>query len=257
MKYINLHKLEVEKESLKDEWKSRKKFGYLIIEDFFDKENANELHDNYPILREYGKKSRTYLNGKGKYQKTTFEDLAIYKAVFDELNSRKFLKLIEFITGIENLLPDEELFGGGLHQSEKGAFLNVHIDFNIHPKSKHYRRLNIIVYMNKDWKKEYNGYLEFWDMESDIMLEKVKPIFNRCVIFETNEVSYHGHPHPINTPRGIYRNSIAAYYYTKEYPSNSGIEHSTVYVNTEGAQGLVKKALVGIKGVLNKVLKTS
>tara|TARA_X000000950_G_scaffold171378_1_gene208832 strand:- start:305 stop:559 length:255 start_codon:yes stop_codon:yes gene_type:complete len=79
MKYINTHELEEEKESLKDKWRSRKKFGYLVIEDFFDKENANELHENYPILSEVGNKSRTYLNGKGKYQKTKFEDSSSFK----------------------------------------------------------------------------------------------------------------------------------------------------------------------------------
>src|SRR5690606_32732819 len=146
-----------------------------------------------------------------------------------------FLKKMEQITGIHDIIPDEQLFGGGLHQSVKGAFLDIHVDFNIHETTGYHRRMNAIVFMNKNWKKEYNGFLELWDMKKNKQLEYVSPDFNKCVVFETNEVSFHGHPKPLNTPNDISRKSLAVYYYTKERPEHEvAHSHNTIYVNTEG-----------------------
>lgn len=254
LKLIDFEKIKSETEELRQAWNSREKFGYLIIEDFFHKDVAENLYAGFPNLSSFGETSRTYLNGKGKYQKTKFEDLPDYGQVFSELNSEVFLAQLEQITGIQNLLPDHDLFGGGLHQSVAGAYLNVHIDFNIHQETKHYRRMNILVYMNKNWQKDYNGYLELWDMEKKSMLEYIEPSFNRCVIFETNEKSYHGHPKPIATPPNVSRNSIAAYYYTAEYPVEHAESHSTVYVNTEGTKGWLKSVKGGAKAILERII---
>lgn len=154
------------------------------------------------------------------------------------------------------LRGDEELFGGGLHQSVKGAFLNVHVDYNIHPKTKYHRRLNIIIYLNKDWMEEYEGHLELWDFTdgNKNLLSKIAPTFNRCVIFETNEISYHGHPKKLNAPEGVNRKSLAAYYYTETRPEKEiAEEHNTVYVNTEGVGGYLKRLRSGIKAFIERI----
>lgn len=156
------------------------------------------------------------------------------------------------------MLGDNELFGGGLHQSIKGAFLNVHVDYNIHPKTKFHRRLNVIIYMNKKWHDEYEGHLELWHLTDNdkIMLERIAPQFNRCVIFETNEISFHGHPKPLKTPEGVNRKSIATYYYTENRPEDEiAAEHNTVYVNTEGVSGHVKRFASAMKAVLERIFK--
>jgi Rps23 Pro-64 3,4-dihydroxylase Tpa1-like proline 4-hydroxylase len=156
------------------------------------------------------------------------------------------------------LLADKELFGGGLHQSVAGAFLNVHVDYNIHPTTKFHRRLNVLVYMNKDWKDEYEGHLELWDLTEgkQHLLDKFAPTFNRCVIFETNEISFHGHPKQLKTPRGLTRKSIATYYYTKTRPETEIAEsHNTIYVNTEGVSGQVKRFNSGVKAFLERINK--
>jgi len=171
------------------------------------------------------------------------------------------------MTGIENLLPDAELFGGGLHQSIKGAFLDVHIDYNIHPKTKYHRRLNILVYMNKDWKDEHEGHLELWDMTTGTgkhfdkldgfkIIERITPIFNRMAMFETYQISYHGHPHPLKTPEGVNRKSMAAYYYstTRSQHEIAG-EHNTVYVNTTGVNGKLKNFFSGVKAFFERLRK--
>ncbi|MEQ8423791.1 MAG: 2OG-Fe(II) oxygenase, partial [Cyclobacteriaceae bacterium] len=147
-------------------------------------------------------------------------------------------------------------FGGGLHQSTHGAFLDVHVDFNIHPETGFHRRLNLILYFNKNWKPEYEGKLELWDMTKKTRLENYSPNFNRCVIFETNEYSYHGHPKPLNTPPGTTRKSMALYYYTKDRSANEIVaSHNTRYVNTSGFAGVVKNISSSIKALKERILR--
>ena len=78
---------------------------------------------------------------------------------------------LEELTGIKNLIADKTLYGGGLHQVERGGKLDIHADFNIHKKFKWHRRVNLILYLNKNWKPEYNGYLELWDKDMKIIKE--------------------------------------------------------------------------------------
>src|SRR5205823_3364605 len=110
-----------------------------------------------------------------------------------------------------NLLQDQALNGAGYHQIEDGGYLGVHVDFNKLDDLD--RRLNLIVYMNPAWKEEYGGYLELWDMATKARIANIAPILNRCVLFETNEVSYHGHPVPLKTG-GMTRKSLSIYYYS-------------------------------------------
>lgn len=253
MDFINYSLLESKKEQLHKEWHAAQPFHYIVFEDFFTPKAAELILQNYPTTEQDGWDNTTYINQRNKFSMTKFTNPVIQQA-FNELNSAKLLQIVEYITGIQNLVPDEKLFGGGLHQSIKGAFLDVHVDFNYHPETKYHRRMNILVYMNKDWKTEYNGYLELWDMEAKKQLAYIAPNFNRCVIFETNEISFHGHPKPLNTPEGVSRKSLAAYYYTEERPENEvANDHNTIYVNTEGTGGLLKNLKSGLKALVERV----
>lgn len=139
------------------------------------------------------------------------------RAALDALASPRFIAWLERLTGLRNLLWDPELDGGGLHKVVRGGFLNVHTDFLVHTtQSSWSRQINLLIYLNKDWKPEYGGALELWD---DAMTEKrvaVAPIFNRCLIFHTRDPSYHGHPHPLNCPPDRARRSLALYYFRDE-----------------------------------------
>jgi len=253
MEYIDFEYLQEKKDWLKREWSSKRPFHYAVLENFFKAEKSDEIHDNYPKpdLKWDG---TTYIHQKNKFQKSVFEPGSLFDKVFKELNSPEMLKYLEEVTGIKNIIADEKLFGGGLHQSVKGAFLNVHVDYNIHPETKFHRRLNLIVYMNKDWKDEYEGFLELWNMKRKERIENIAPHINRMVIFETNEVSFHGHPHPLNTPDNISRKSIATYYYTKERPVHEiANEHNTIYVNTQGSKGKIKTFFSGIKALKERL----
>jgi hypothetical protein len=133
------------------------------------------------------------------------------------LNSEAFVRYLSELTGIPGLLPDPSLEGGGLHQSQRGGFLNIHADFTVHPHRRNWRRrVNVLVYLNEGWLEEYGGELELWSRDMKACVRKISPVFNRCVIFNTDEDSYHGLPEPINCPENMTRKSIALYYFTEE-----------------------------------------
>src|SRR5437868_3241443 len=155
MELINIGKLDKDRNSIKDEFQSQTPFHYVVIENFLHADKAKLVHDAYPSIKDGKWDGTTYINQKNKFQKTKFDKGSIFETVFKELNSEEFLHWLEDITGIDDLIADDELFGGGLHQSVAGAFLNVHVDYNLHPTTRFHRRLNVLVYMNKDWKEEY------------------------------------------------------------------------------------------------------
>ena len=140
--------------------------------------------------------------------------------LFYQLNSPAFLEFLEALTGIEGLIPDPYLKGGGVHMIGPGGFLKIHADFNWHQKLKLDRRINFLLYLNPEWKEEYGGQLELWDTGMKSCQKKVLPISNRCVIFSTTDYSYHGHPDPLKCPEGMYRTSLALYYYSNGRPKN-------------------------------------
>jgi Rps23 Pro-64 3,4-dihydroxylase Tpa1-like proline 4-hydroxylase len=257
MEFIDFNSLAERLADIKAEYQAKKPFRYVIFENFFYPNKAELIHQNYPSIRDGKWDGTTYLDQKNKFQKTTFESGSVMDRVFKELNSSTFLNWLQEVTEIEDrLVGDDELFGGGLHQSVNGAFLNVHVDYNTHPKTKFHRRLNVLVYMNKDWKDEYEGHLELWDLSQGdkVLLGKYAPTFNRCVIFETNEISFHGHPKALNAPKDVNRKSIATYYYTETRPEHEiAQDHNTIYINTEGISGQVKRFTSGVKAFLERI----
>jgi Rps23 Pro-64 3,4-dihydroxylase Tpa1-like proline 4-hydroxylase len=254
MEFVDIASFRAKRDELKEQWNSKKPFRYLVVDNFLSPSKAEEVLASYPSVDQGEWDGTTYINQKNKFQQREFLPDSIFLKVFDELNSTDFLKDIEYITGLESLLPDKKLFGGGLHQSIAGAFLDVHVDYNIHPETKLHRRLNILIYMNQDWRDEYKGHLQLWDMTDKVMIGNIAPIFNRMVMFETNEISFHGHPTPLQTPRGVTRKSIAVYYYTQSRPSSEiTSEHNTIYVNTQGVKGKTKNLFSGLKALLERV----
>jgi len=134
------------------------------------------------------------------------------------LNSKEVLTYLEELTGIPGLIADPELYGGGVHRILSGGKLSVHADYNFHPLTKLHRRVNLLLYLNKDWKEEWGGDLQLWNKDMSMCVKKILPIFNRAVIFNITSDAYHGHPGPLKSPEGIDRLSFALYYFTKERP---------------------------------------
>ncbi|SVD18691.1 uncharacterized protein METZ01_LOCUS371545, partial [marine metagenome] len=136
------------------------------------------------------------------------------KKLIKYLNSKHFVDFLEKLTGINGLIPDETLEGGGFHEIERGGFLKIHADFNKHSVSNFDRRLNVLLFINEEWSQEWRGDFEMWSRDAKTCVKKISPIFNRMVIFSTTDYSFHGHPDPLDCPEGIFRRSIALYYYT-------------------------------------------
>src|SRR5271155_4790635 len=151
------------------------------------------------------------------------------------LNSREIVNFLEKLTGIEGLIPDPHYAGGGLHELRPGGFLKVHADFNWHTQMRLDRRINLLVYLNKDWEPEYGGNLELWDSTMAHKVAEYAPLFNRCVIFNTTDKAFHGNPVPVNCPPNRSRRSLAFYYYTNGRPADevSG-SHGTLFKNRPG-----------------------
>ncbi len=157
------------------------------------------------------------------------------RLLLHELNSEPFLRFLEELTGIEGLISDPWLEGGGLHQIERGGMLKVHVDFNKHTLYQLDRRINVLLYLNDDWDEAWGGHLELWDTEMKAAAARVAPIFNRMVVFETTDFSNHGHPDPLACPEGRQRRSIALYYYSNGRPAHeTAANHTTIFRRRPG-----------------------
>jgi hypothetical protein len=164
-------------------------------------------------------------------------------AVTDELNSPEFVAWLSKLTGIPNLIADPMLEGGGLHQSGRGGYLNVHTDFSMHHFHPHWhRRVNLILYLNPGWKEEWGGSLELWEPKMVRCGANYSPLLNHALIFTTDERSLHGFPDPLTCPEGTTRKSLALYYYTVEERTKFAV-HSTDYFARPG-DGLAKALLI-------------
>ena len=142
------------------------------------------------------------------------------------LNSRPMIAFLESLTGIKGLIPDPYFMGGGIHVVSNGGHLDIHADFNHHMIMNLERRINVLIYLNKDWKEEYGGSFEIWNDDMSERVESFEPIFNRMCCFNTGSRSWHGNPEPVNHPDGKSRQSIALYYYTATW-SDSMKPHTT------------------------------
>lgn len=192
-------------------------FPHIALDDFLTPEAATQAMECFPSVTDEGWIHYVHVNEK-KHGLNNAERLpADLRQVIEALNSSEFCEFLSELTGIPNLLPDDMLEGGGLHQSGRGGFLNIHADFTVHPHRRNWqRRVNLLVYLNRDWLPEYRGELELWRRDMSACAEKILPVFNRAVIFNTDADSFHGLPEPIECPAEMTRKSIALYYFTEE-----------------------------------------
>ena len=212
-------------------------FRHVAIDDFLDHAFAQALLAEFPAFERGNFHNEDGVAG-GKSTVEIIRDLGpAYAALDDCIQSHDFLDLVGRITGIRDLLYDADYFGGGTHENRDGQSLDNHIDFNYHPGTGWHRRLNLIVYLNPEWDDAWGGALELhrdpYDPATDQVVA-IAPRFNRCVIFETTEHSWHGFPRIALPPqyRDVTRRSIALYFYTRERPATeTAPRHSTVYVD--------------------------
>ena len=230
-----LHPRVVERvEDLRIEFAASQPFRNVVIDEFLDPGFCNQLIEEFPQFDpQYASNERGEMGRKAVV--ADIAKLSPAYARFDALmRSRDFLSRVGRITGIPGLLYDPEYVGGGTHENLDAQELDRHVDFNYHPSRWWHRRLNLIVFLNRNWEPEWGGCLELLrdpSASADDDRRVVVPLANRAVIFETTERSWHGFPR-IHLPEGshISRQSIAVYFYTKDRPEQEiAPVHATVY----------------------------
>jgi Rps23 Pro-64 3,4-dihydroxylase Tpa1-like proline 4-hydroxylase len=211
-------------------------FRHVVIDDFFDHETARALLREFPSFDpKFARNEAGEIGNKAVVEKIRALGPA-YAALDDLIQTQAFLAMIGRITGIEKLCYDPWYYGGGTHDNRNGQELDPHIDFNRHPVDRSHRRLNLIVYLNPEWDDAWGGSLEIHrdPRAPDNQVTLITPLFNRCVIFETNEISWHGFSRIALPPdkQHLSRRSIALYFYTAERPAEELADsHSTIYVD--------------------------
>ena len=216
-------------------------FPHIVIDDFLRKDSLSKIIKNFPRendklkwrMKDFKDKDGTFFQKAKLVAADIFNMNLNITNLFLELNNRKFLEFLEFVTRIRGIIPDPYLIGGGIHIYKTGAKLSVHSDFNYHPFFKLDRRLNLLLFVNENWSQSWNGDLELWSEDVKECKKSIVPIANRCVIFSTTSTSFHGVPKPINCPLGITRNSIALYYYSNGRPQDERRNsHPTLWKKT-------------------------
>jgi Rps23 Pro-64 3,4-dihydroxylase Tpa1-like proline 4-hydroxylase len=222
-------------EKFADTYQKGDPFPNIAFNDFFREEYLNQVLAEFPDLAKrntihYENAFEKKFAGRGEidFGPTTREFMHF-------LNSEPFLQFLQKLTGIEEvLISDPYYLGGGLHEIKRGGLLKIHVDFNKHPKLGLDRRLNVLIYLNKNWQESYGGHFELWDETMTRCVKKIPPTFNTLALFSTNHISYHGHPDPLNCPEEMSRKSLALYYYSNGRPQHEmqiqQNSHSTLFV---------------------------
>ncbi len=202
--------------SMKKEWLKSKPFNHIVLDNFLEEHVLDQVVKEFPDYSdnkwyEYDNplEVKKAMNSWDKFGVQTYR-------LFDFLNSRNFIEGIESLVGCP-LYPDYGLNGGGLHTHRPGGKLNTHLDYSMHPKLPLERRVNLIIYITPDWHDAWGGKLGFWSHNKKTrspgkLVESISPKFNRAVLFDTSQNSWHGLPEPVKSPPGICRNSLAIYY---------------------------------------------
>ena len=206
-------------------------YPHIVIDDFFDESDLTGILDEFPDKNDidwmkFSEKNSIKLASKDENQL----GLKTFHLV-NVLNSGSFLKFLENLTGIKGLISDPYLFGGGLHSIHNGGYLRVHADYNKHNTLPLERRVNVLLYLNKNWKDSFNGNLELWNEDMTHCVKEIQPLFNRMVVFNTDSTSYHGHPKKVSCPSNRSRKSLALYFFTVQNAAEPRLEHSTLYMD--------------------------
>ena len=222
------------------QWNNAKPFSYLVIDDFLGRNSAEQVAKDFPSAdSDFWYEYKNSIEIKKACSDWNRFPASIYD-VLSKLLSPEVTREIELLTQTK-LYPDYGLHGGGLHCHKQGGKLNTHLDYSVHPKLKTERKVNIILYMTKDWNPEWGGSLGLWSHDEEThqpkdLIQSVDCLFNRAVIFDTTQNSWHGLPDAVKCPEGISRNSLAVYY-TCEPKDGIDTRGKALFAPTENQKG--------------------
>lgn len=251
---VDLESLKSRLPELAERYRSAGPFPHIVVDDVLFGDAFTHAAKEFPPMRDPFWKGYLHVN-ETKYGNTQPDTWGpTLNAVAKEFVSPEFVSFLEELTGITSLLPDWSMDGGGLHQTLRGGHLNVHADFTTHHVKENWsRRVNILLYLNEEWREEWGGQLELWDKEMTAPQAKVQPAGNRMLVFTTTADSFHGHPDALTCPEDLARCSMALYYFTEEVspvrkatnfrarPDEAGIKRAAIAVD-RGAVDLYDRA---------------
>jgi hypothetical protein len=228
--FLPLRRMQESAAAARTEYANAKPYPHVVFDNFFDPALLDTVLTEFPKPGQI--KWQKFDNGQeiklASAREASFGPVT--RLLLYHLNSMTFLQFLSEVTGIPNLISDPGFEGGGLHQIVRGGKLGVHADFNRHRDYGLDRRLNLLVYLNKDWRAEYGGNLELWDRDMTKCEARVAPLFNRVMVFGTTDFTYHGHPDPLQCPEGMTRKSMALYYFSNGRPAEEITgDHSTLF----------------------------
>jgi hypothetical protein len=212
-------------------------YKHIVIDDFLDPKMADACLNSFPSLDhpcwEFANDEDIEVKYRTKWQ-SEFDIPENIVEVVRILNSSDMLRAMASRLSIPKLMSDPYFSGGGLNVTTRGGLLDVHVDGNYHDASGLNRRLNAILYFNHDWQPEWGGEFGLYDKTGTDCLKRVPPLFNRLVIFDSHDFSFHGLPDPIAFPTEHTRKSLILYYYTKaprpDQQTAVGDPHSALWV---------------------------
>lgn len=205
---------------LRARYEAARPFPHIVVDNAFDPAMVKRVEDELATFEDWDGEKAFYGSRKKRHCATVGKLPPATQMMLAYLNGPEFLPALEALTGIDGLIPDPYLYGGGVHSIRRGGFLKIHADFNWHQRLQLHRRLNLLLYLNSGWNEAWGGALELWDGEMKAKGAEIAPLFNRMVVFSTTDFSYHGHPEPLACPEDRVRNSLALYYYTATRPEH-------------------------------------
>ncbi len=222
---------------------------HVIIDNFLREDVANQLFENFPQLGSLNVKRKS-LNEK-KSEDYHFERFhPVFQDVKDVIMG-DLCQFMEKVTGIDDLFVTTDNTGAGVHQGGDGSYVDVHIDYNMSTKFNAWRRVNLLIYLNRDWKDEYGGALELWDKDMTACQKMILPNFNRAVVFYTDKNAPHGY-RKMSLPEGVTRKSFYAYYYTQV---EEGMEYYDSTFVARPDESFIKRTLTKVKETAKVTIK--
>lgn len=205
-------------------------FRHVVLDDFLPREAAEQLLREFPAPDTFrSESSLSEPRRLGKLRSSREETFSPFtRKLLHELCDAPFLGFLSSLTGIEDLRSDHDR-AGALRHYGRGGRLGVHVDGNFHPGLQAFRRVNLILYLNREWDDAYRGHLELWDERVSRCVKRIAPGFNRAVVFDVHDTAHHGFPDPLRCPRGTTRKTVQLYYYTGEAPDAATHAHGTLF----------------------------
>ena len=232
-------------EALYNKFENAQPYRHLVLDNFLTEEIANDLYENFPAIDKLNVKRKSI--NEDKSEDYHFERWhPSFSKVREAISSPEWYAQMERLTGVKGLHTTRDSLGSGVHQGKNGSYVDIHLDINMNPKTGLWRRVNLLIYLNKHWKPGYGGDLELWNKEMTECVDMVAPSFNRAVMFYTDDNSPHGYK-KINVPEGESRKSFYTYYYTQP---EDGVTYRDSMFIPRPTESFAKRMVTNVKEAL-------